>query len=189
MGKKENNLKYIDIEAMRRGPQVTRAQGDTLTAPVTKEVIMKTSKGLGDLKSPGMDGFGAKNSKSSWQTIKIDVIVVVQDLFEKGNLLKAFKSTIATLISKSENPTAIKDCWPIAVCTTFYKIMSKILTNRMSLVLKEIIHQSQLAFLSGQAIYNHILLAFELMKGYTRKGGTPRCMMQLDLQNAYDMVN
>lgn len=32
------------------------------------------------------------------------------------------------------------------------------------------------------------MLAFELLKGYFRRGGTPKCMMQLDLQKAYDMV-
>lgn len=38
-------------------------------------------------------------------------------------------------------------------------------------------------------MYNHILLAYVLLKGYGRKGGTPRAMIQLDLQKAYDMVN
>lgn len=38
-------------------------------------------------------------------------------------------------------------------------------------------------------IHNHILLAYELLKGYSRKGGTPRIMIQLDLQKAYDMVD
>lgn len=33
------------------------------------------------------------------------------------------------------------------------------------------------------------MLAFELLKGYSRRGGTPRCMMQLDLQRAFDMVD
>lgn len=40
-----------------------------------------------------------------------------------------------------------------------------------------------------QNIHNHIMLAYELIRGYTRKNGTPRCMMQLDLQKAYDMVD
>ncbi|XP_058746417.1 uncharacterized protein LOC131619325 [Vicia villosa] len=33
------------------------------------------------------------------------------------------------------------------------------------------------------------MLDFELLRGYTRKGGTPRCMLQLDLQKAYAMVD
>ena len=56
-------------------------------------------------------------------------------------------------------------------------------------MIQDIVHTSQAAFVPGQVIHNHILLATELMKGYTRKGGTPRCMMQIDLQKAYDMVD
>ena len=40
-----------------------------------------------------------------------------------------------------------------------------------------------------QNIHNHIMLAYELIRGYTRKNGTPRCMMQSNLQKAYDMVD
>ncbi|XP_014618090.1 uncharacterized protein [Glycine max] len=60
---------------------------------------------------------------------------------------------------------------------------------RLGSVIQDIVHTSQADFVPGQVIHNHILLATELMKGYTRKGGTPRCMMQIDLQKAYDMVD
>lgn len=51
------------------------------------------------------------------------------------------------------------------------------------------ISKNQAAFVPGQNIHNHIMLAYELIKGYIRKGGTPRSMMQIDLQKAYDMAN
>ncbi|XP_058749651.1 uncharacterized protein LOC131622632 [Vicia villosa] len=63
------------------------------------------------------------------------------------------------------------------------------MTQRMGRVLPSIISKNQAAFVPGQNIHNHILLAYELLKGYERKGGTPRVMMQVDLQKAYDMVN
>lgn len=66
--------------------------------------------------------------------------------------------------------------------------MSNILTNRLGKVLSSIINPCQAAFVPEQQIHNRILLAYELIKGYSRKLGTPRCMMQLDLQKAYDMV-
>lgn len=68
-------------------------------------------------------------------------------------------------------------------------MISKILTARLGSVLSSIISKSQAAFVPGQKIHNHILLAAELKKGYNRNNGTPRCMIQLDLQKAYDMVD
>lgn len=48
---------------------------------------------------------------------------------------------------------------------------------------------NQVAFVPDQVIHNHILLAYELIKGYNRKGGTPRCMMQRDIQKSYDTID
>lgn len=88
---------------------------------------------------------------------------------------------MVTLIPKSDEATSIKDFRPIAGCTILYKIISKVLTARLGKVLGNIISPCQAAFIHGQQIYNHILLAYDLIKGYTRKGGTPKCMMHLDL--------
>ena len=63
------------------------------------------------------------------------------------------------------------------------------LDNQAWWVLSSIISKSQGTFVPGQKIQNHILLAVELIKGYSRKDGTPRCMMQLDLQKSYDLVD
>lgn len=86
---------------------------------------------------------------------------------------------MVTLIPKHDQANEAKDFRPITGCITFYKIKSKVLTSRLGIVLKEVIHP----------IYNHILLSYELLRGYNRKGGPPRCMMQINLQKSYDMVD
>lgn len=134
-------------------------------------------KGIGDLKAPSINGYGAKFFKTSWNIVKYDVIEAVQELFVKGNLYKVFNNTVVTLIPKHDQANKVKEFRPIVGCTAFYKIIYKILTNRLGNMLNHIIHQSQADFLKGQVIQNHILLAFELMIGYTRMGGTFRCMM------------
>ncbi|XP_058784539.1 uncharacterized protein LOC131659350 [Vicia villosa] len=177
MGSKEDNLKHVDIEAMRRGKQVSPIQREYLTSIVTEKEIWDALKGIGDLKASGIDGYGSKIFKASWNTVKNDVIEVVQELFVKGKLYKACNNTVVTLIPKHDHANEVKDFRHIAGCTTFFKIISQVLTNRLGNVLPDIIHQSQAAFMKGQVIQNHILLGFELMRGYNRKGGTPRCML------------
>lgn len=59
----------------------------------------------------------------------------------------------------------------------------------MGRVLNNIVSQNQVAFVPGQVIHNHILLTYELIKGYNRRGGTPRCMMQLDIHKAYYAID
>ncbi|CAI8588216.1 unnamed protein product [Vicia faba] len=104
-------------------------------------------------------------------------------------MYKAINCTFISLIPKTDNAKYIKDYRSISVCTIMHKVISKVMTRRMSKVLGSIINNCQSAFVPRQQIRNHILLAYELLKGYSRKGDTPRYTMQLDLHKAYDMVD
>ena len=160
-----------------------------LTTHVNEHETKTALKDIGDLKALRVDGYGAKFFKTNWSIIKDDLIAAIKELCKGKNLYRAFNNIVVTLISKHFEVKNIKDYKHITDCTTFYKIISKILTARLGGVLGSIINQCQAAFVPGQKIHNRIMLAFELLKGYSRKGGTPRCIIQLDLQKAYDMMD
>lgn len=67
--------------------------------------------------------------------------------------------------------------------------MTQVHDPRLSRVMGSIVHHSRSAFLPGHHIHDHILLADELIRGYSRKSGAPKCMLQLDLQKAYDIMD
>lgn len=56
-------------------------------------------------------------------------------------------------------------------------------------MLSNIISRSHEAVVPGQRIYDHVLLAYELIRGYSRKDEVPRCMLQMDIQKADDIVD
>ncbi|CAK8560470.1 unnamed protein product [Lathyrus sativus] len=78
MGKQDNNLKHIDIKAMRIENQLNMEQRENLIRSVSKQEIIKALKCMGDLKAPGIDGYGARLFKSSWPIIKEDVIAAMK---------------------------------------------------------------------------------------------------------------
>ena len=55
-------------------------------------------------------------------------------------------------------------------------------------MISEIIDIAQVSFMPGRNIYDNILLATELIKGYTTKHISPRCMMKVDLKKACDSI-
>lgn len=96
---------------------------------------------------------------------------------------------VVTLIPNFEGPASIKDYRTIDGCTTVYNTISRILTVRLSKVIGSIVSPCSAAFIPDQQIHNHILFAYELIKGYSRNGVPPKCMIKLGLQKVYDMVD
>lgn len=120
-------------------------------------------------KAPGMDGFNVFFFKHNWEILGQYVISAVQEFFQSGFLPQAINITLVTLLPKLAHPQTIRDYRPIVCCSILYKIISKTLANRLQHVLDSLVSESQSAFVKGRVIFDNILLAHELIKGYGRK--------------------
>lgn len=188
MGNAQPVMEGIDIEAMRYGNNLERDQRCMLNNPVTEKEVLQALKSLGDLKAPDPDGYGAKFFKSSWNIVREDMMEIVKLFFEKGELDSRINTTLITLIPKHSQATNLRDFRPISCCSTVYNILSKVMACRISKVLSSVISKNQVAFIPGQKIQDHVLLAYEIITCYNRKGGAARCRLQMDIKKAYDSV-
>lgn len=82
----------------------------------------------------------------------------------------------------------MRDFRPIACCNVLYKVVSKILANRLKLLLPSIITENQTAFVKGRLLMENVLLASELVKDYHKDSVSPRCVMKIDISKAFDSV-
>ncbi|GJZ80021.1 putative RNA-directed DNA polymerase, eukaryota, reverse transcriptase zinc-binding domain protein [Tanacetum coccineum] len=135
------------------------------------------------------DGYMAAFFKEAWEFIANDVIKAVQEFFRNGNLLKELNHTIIALIPKVSTPTRINDYRPISCCNVLFKVISKIISNRIKGSLNGLISPNQSTFVPGRRISDNILLTQELMHNYHLDRGTPRCAFKVDIQKAYDTVD
>ncbi|XP_052623754.1 uncharacterized protein LOC128129115 [Lactuca sativa] len=156
---------------------------------VTDEEIKLAMFDIDDNRAPGPDGYSSKFFKSSWSIVGPDVCKAVREFFWTGKLLKGINATRIVLVPKVEVPRKVSDFRPIACCNTFYKCISKIIVNRIRNCLGDIVSNNQSAFIPGRSILDNILLAQELMVGYKKKRGTPKCTIKIDIQKAYDTVD
>ncbi|XP_058776752.1 uncharacterized protein LOC131651098 [Vicia villosa] len=102
MGSANMTIQHIDIDAMRRGKQLNNEQRDYLISRVTTEEIKEALQGIGDLKSPGVDGYGANFFKDCWLIVREDVTLAIQEFFTYGRILKNFTRASVTLILKDQ---------------------------------------------------------------------------------------
>ncbi|XP_075076562.1 uncharacterized protein LOC142163201 [Nicotiana tabacum] len=95
-----------------------------------------------------------------------------------GVMPKAINCTTVTLLPKITNHTNIKDYRPIFCCTILYKIIYKILSSRLQKVMGFLIDGAQAGFIPRRKEGDNIILAHELIKAYSRKHISPRCMIK-----------
>lgn len=97
-------------------------------------------------------------------------------------------STILTLLPKFPGSTIIKDYRPISCCNILYKVISKILVNRLKPLLPYIILPNQTAFIKGRLLLENCLLAFEIVSGYHKQQGEKKLTLKIDIAKAFDTV-
>ncbi|KAJ9536547.1 hypothetical protein OSB04_un000299 [Centaurea solstitialis] len=69
------------------------------------------------------------------------------------------------------------------------KFFKKVIVDRMKTALDVVVGKYQSAFIPGRKIVDNILLAHELVIGYHKDVGQPRCAFKIDIRKAYDMVD
>lgn len=68
----------------------------------------------------------------------------------------------------------MKDYRPILCCNFIYKVISKILANRLKVMLPKFIAQNQSAFVKERLLMENVLLASEVVKDYHKPDVSPR---------------
>jgi hypothetical protein len=178
----------LDESVVCCGPRLDTTLHPLLLANVTNDDIKKALFSIGNTKSSGPDGYSSLFFKHSWDVVGQDVCATVRDFFQSGQLLKQINHSIIALVPKSAHVSTASDFRPLSCCNVVYKIISKILADRMGRVLDGIISPMQNAFLGGRRMADNIDLLQELLRQYERKRTSLRCLIKIDFREAFDSV-
>ncbi len=141
-------------------------------------------------KAPGPDDMTALFFKKYWYIVGSDVSTAVLDFFDTGRMLGSINFTHIALIPKVKSPICMSQFRPISLCNVLYKLVSKVLVNRMKNVLPRVISNCQSAFVPGCMITDNVIVAFEVLHYLKnlRVGGNSQLEVKLDMSKAYDRV-
>lgn len=159
-----------------------------LMKEISDNEIEETINQYGETKSPGPDGFNFLFLKHNWKVLKNDVNNAVRWFWKEGKIPKGCNASFIAPVPKKQTPLDLDDYRPISLVDCVYKIISKILANRLKIVLPKIIDNTQSAFIKGRGLLDSILVANEIVEEYRQKKKR-LAIVKVDYEKAYDSVN
>ena len=170
--------------------KVTAEMNTTLSQEFTVEKVKAALGQMHPTKAPGPDGMSTLFYQKYWDIVGCDVANMVLNALNSNASIANLNNTYITLVPKVKMPNKMKDFHPISLCNVAYKLLSKVLANRLKTVLSHIISENQSAFLSQRLITDNILVAFELMHylEHKKSGDNGYMAVKLDMSKAYNRV-
>nr|GEW83909.1 RNA-directed DNA polymerase, eukaryota [Tanacetum cinerariifolium] len=126
--------------------------------------------------------------KKFWDMIKVDVVAFVQAFFSTSTFPRGCNASFIALISKGPNPMVISNFRPISLIGAQYKIIAKVMANRLALFIDSVISHEQSAFIKHRQILDGPLMVNEVIKWCQRKK-SKLIVFKINFEKAFDSVS
>ncbi|GJW76620.1 RNA-directed DNA polymerase, eukaryota [Tanacetum coccineum] len=175
---------HIDMPYPR---SLSNDQREDLECMVTMEEVKKAVWDCGIDKSPGPDGFSFGFYRHFWSIIDKEVFEAVKYFFIHSEIPKGCNSVFIALIPKIADANMVKDFRPISLIGSIYKIVTKILANRIVGVLGVLVDEVQSAFIAERQILDGPFILNEVMQ-WCKTKRKQAFFFKVDFEKAYDSV-
>ncbi|KAM2008256.1 hypothetical protein ACFX16_003170 [Malus domestica] len=133
-------------------PVVTIDMNEVMCSPIFDIEIKDAMFNMEGAKAPGPDGFQGIFFQSYWDIIAAEVHGIVDECLKDDGCPSVINFTNIALIPKVPNPKSVSQFRPISLCNYAYKVLYKILANRLKPMLEKIMSPCRNAFIQGRQI-------------------------------------
>jgi len=170
---------------------ISTVDNDKLTEPFTKAEFRSAIFSMHPDKCSGPDGYSPGFYQHFWNLCSDDIFKECCAWLDTGQFPPDLNITNIALIPKGSSQVSMKDWRPIALCNVLYKIIAKVLANRLKPVLSQCISDNQYAFVPGRSILDNAMVAIEVLHFMqTKTRGADRYVaLKLDISKAYDRMD
>ncbi|KAI3355583.1 hypothetical protein L3Q82_018417, partial [Scortum barcoo] len=166
MEKKHGQRKYIHSLLSDTGQELTepgqiRGQAVSFYSSLFKsdyeeneelfeEICSGLPQSMQGRKAPGIDGLAVEFYKAFWDILAGDLLEVFNESLASGSLPLSCRRAVITILPKKGNLQDIKNWRSVSLLCMDYKILSKVLANRLKRAMEQIIHRDQTYCVSGR---------------------------------------
>ncbi|KAL5191867.1 Transposon TX1 uncharacterized protein [Glycine soja] len=137
---------------------------EIMIEPFKEEEIRCVVWACGNDKGPGPHGFNFRFIKHFWKELKPEFLRFIAEFHVNASFPKGLNSSFIALIPKIKDPQSFNDFRPISLIGCVYKIIAKLLANRLSKVMNHLIDERQTAFVKGRQLLHGVLIANEVVE-------------------------
>lgn len=163
---------------------------EKLHRTVKDEEIKNVIFAMTPWKAPRPDGFPVGFYKKLWKVVDIKVCEIVERSWENPTYITEVNQTNIFLIPKTQQPEYVHHFRPISLCNTIYKVVSKVIIERLEKCIPKLVSPYQTSFVPGRSIQDNIIVAQEMVHNTRKmKGKRGSFIIKVGLSKAYDKVS
>ena len=167
--------------------QISQQEAENLEIPFFENEIQSALMEMNGDKAPGPDGFTMAFWQSYWDFVKVEILEMFKEFHEQSSFLKSLNNTFLVMIPKKGGAVDLRDFSPISLLGGLYKLLAKVLANRLKRVLSKVVAPTQNAFVMGRQILDASLITNEVIDSW-RKRKEKGLICKLDIKKAYDSI-
>ena len=167
---------------------ISDEMNNMITMLPSSDEIHKVVTSMNRNGAPGPDEFGGTFYQTYWNIVKDDVINAVLEFFTNDWLLPNFNANSIVLIPKILDAETIGHYRPITLANFKFKIISKILADRLASIMNNIISVEQRGFIQGRNIRDCICVTSEAINQLHNKSFAGNLAFKVDTSKAFDTL-
>jgi len=168
--------------------KLSYAKAGNLTKSFSLNEVKQKVLDCDNFKSPRLDDISFGFIKFFWELLKDDFMRFLVEFHRNRKLTKGLNSTFIALIPKVNSPQRFNDFRPISLVGCMYKVLAKVLANRLRNVIGSVVSDSESAFVKGKQILDGILIGNEEVDE-ARRMNKELLMFKVDFEKAYDSMD
>jgi len=173
-------------KVLQRGIRSLSPEMSSLTGPITEDELWKAvSKGK-SYKATGVDGIGLEFYRSKLDVIKTEFAQIISCMFLNDPLIAQVNGHVC--IPKKPHPVRIKDYRPLTLLKADYKILARIIGNRLKPILQDLIHPRQHCGIQGTSVFEAVAKIRDIIT-HVEKTKSPLCVNCLDFHSPFDRIS
>ncbi|CAI5467416.1 unnamed protein product [Closterium sp. Yama58-4] len=161
---------------------------ERLTAAWSEKEVKSAFHAMAKNKAPGNDGLPKELFEEHWDVLGKHFMALVESFTETAELPASTKSAVTILLHKKGGRDAVENYRPITLLSFTYKVLARVVADRMKRVLNEVISPKQYGFLPGRRLSDAVGLVADVIDAAKNEQANWYLLL-VDFQKAFDSVS